>query len=90
MGTTISYHGTITHGLLKRYYKVYCVILYIVLLIYTVMPEYALIKRTLTDLCSNALYNGFFLNFKSLNNSLRKTNEKKRSVSWIANLIKGG
>lgn len=43
------------------------------------MPEYALIKRTLTDLCSNALYNGFFLNFKSLNNSLRKTSEKKNA-----------
>lgn len=58
---------------------------------YTAMPEYALIKRTLTDLCSNALYNGFFLDFKSLNNSIRKTNEKKNTVSLIiANLIKAG
>lgn len=45
------------------------------------MPEYALIKRTLTDLCSNALYNGFVLNFKSLNNSLRKTNEKNAQLA---------
>lgn len=51
-----------------------------VFLIYTAMPEYALIKRTLTDLCSNALYNGFFLDFKSLNNSIRKTNEKKTQL----------
>lgn len=30
-----------------------------VLLLYTVMPEYAMSKRILTDLCFNASYKGF-------------------------------